>query len=612
MRHDKFSKQNILLYCLGTIPVVWLALWIAPFMEDGLPGLIRNFGAAMSRPFHITLCEDSLKTVLVLLLCYGIAIGIYLSTQRNYRRREEHGSAQWGSPVQVNRKYADKVPTRNKILTQNVSVGLDGRKHRRNLNTLVCGGSGAGKTRFFAKPNLCQANSSYVVLDPKGELLRDTGNLLSAKGYDIKVLDLINMEKSHCYNPFVYLRSDNDIQRLVTNLFKNTTPKGSQSQDPFWDQAATMLLLALIFYLHYEAPPEEQNFPMVMEMIRAGEVREDDETYKSALDILFERLEMRNPEHIALKYYRSYHSGSGKTLKSIQITLISRLEKFNLESLASITQNDELELWSIGEKKTAVFAIIPDNDSSFSFLVGMLYTQLFQQLYYQADVIHGGRLPVHVHFLMDEFANVALPDEFDKLLSTMRSREISVSIIIQNLAQLKALFEKQWESIVGNCDEFLYLGGNEQSTHEYVSKLLGKETIDTNSYGQSKGRNGSYSTNWQLTGRELMTPDEVRMLDNRYALLFIRGERPVEDLKFDILKHPNIALTTDGGVEPYRHGEDSISIAALSIDEGLLKKAGAEPVSEDEYLFFCEEELEELLQKKMEEKQHEQENQEQD
>lgn len=612
MRHDKFSKQNILLYCLGTIPVIWLALLIAPFMEDGLPGLIKNFGAAMSRPFYITLCGNSLKTILVLLLCYGLAIGIYLSTQRNYRRREEHGSAQWGSPVQVNRKYADKVPTRNKILTQNVSVGLDGRKHRRNLNTLVCGGSGAGKTRFFAKPNLCQANSSYVVLDPKGELLRDTGNLLSAKGYDIKVLDLINMEKSHCYNPFVYLRSDNDIQRLVTNLFKNTTPKGSQSQDPFWDQAATMLLLALIFYLHYEAPPEEQNFPMVMEMIRAGEVREDDETYKSALDILFERLEMRNPEHIALKYYRSYHSGSGKTLKSIQITLISRLEKFNLESLASITQNDELELWSIGEKKTAVFAIIPDNDSSFSFLVGMLYTQLFQQLYYQADVIHGGRLPVHVHFLMDEFANVALPDEFDKLLSTMRSREISVSIIIQNLAQLKALFEKQWESIVGNCDEFLYLGGNEQSTHEYVSKLLGKETIDTNSYGQSKGRNGSYSTNWQLAGRELMTPDEVRMLDNRYALLFIRGERPVEDLKFDILKHPNIALTADGGAIPYRHGEDSISIAALSIDESLLKKAGAEPVSEDEYLFFCEEELEELLQKKMEEKQHEQENQEQD
>ena len=451
MRHDKFSKQNIVLYALGAVLAAWFGLLSAPCLKDGLVGLIRDFGTIMQNPFRIQLCENSLKTVLIFVGIYGLGIGIYLSSSRNYRRREEHGSAQWGSPTQVNKKYADRIPTQNKILTQNVSVGLDGRKHRRNLNTLVCGGSGAGKTRFFAKPNLCQANSSYVVLDPKGELLRDTGNLLLTKGYDIKVLDLINMEKSHCYNPFVYLRSDNDIQRLVTNLFKNTTPKGSQSQDPFWDQAATMLLLALIFYLHYEAPPEEQNFPMVMEMIRAGEVREDDETYKSALDILFERLEMRNPEHIALKYYRSYHSGSGKTLKSIQITLISRLEKFNLESLASITQNDELELWSIGEKKTAVFAIIPDNDSSFSFLVGMLYTQLFQQLYYQADVIHGGRLPVHVHFLMDEFANIALPDEFDKLLATLRSREISASIIIQNLAQLKALFEKQWESIAGNC-----------------------------------------------------------------------------------------------------------------------------------------------------------------
>lgn len=609
MRQDKFSRQNILLYCLGTIPVTWLALLIAPYMEGGLAGLIRNFGPAMENPFHIVLCADSGRVVAVLLLCYALAIGVYLSTQRNYRRREEHGSAKWGWAAQVNRKYADAHSTENKILTQNVAIGLDGRKHRRNLNTLVCGGSGAGKTRFFAKPNLCQANSSYVVLDPKGELLVSTGKLLEAKGYSIRVLDLINMDRSHCYNPFVYLRDDNDIQRLVTNLFKNTTPKGSQSQDPFWDQAATMLLLALVFYLHYEAPPEEQNFPMVMEMIRAGDVREDDDTYKSALDILFERLEMRNPEHIALKYYRNYHSGSGKTLKSIQITLISRLEKFNLDSLASITQNDELELWSLGEQKTAIFAVIPDNDSSFNFLVGMLYTQLFQQLYHQADFVHGGRLPVPVHFLMDEFANVALPDEFDKLLSTMRSREISVSIIIQNLAQLKALFEKQWESIVGNCDEFLYLGGNEQSTHEYVSKLLGKETIDTNSYGQSKGRNGSYSTNWQLAGRELMTPDEVRMLDNRYALLFIRGERPLEDFKYDILKHPNIALTTDGGAEPYRHGEDLISIAALSIDERLLKKAGMKPVSDEEYLFFSEEELEELLHKKMEEKKHEQENQ---
>lgn len=611
MRRDKLSKQNIILYCFGVIPVIWIALITAPYIDGGLFEFVKGFGTAMGDPFHITLCEGTPKTILLMLAVYGFALAIYLSNDRNYRRREEHGSAKWGVPERVNKKYAEPEKTQNKILTQNVAIGFDGRKHRRNLNTLVIGGTGAGKTRFFAKPNIMNTNTSFVVLDPKGELLASTGNLLEQQGYDIRVLDLVNPERSHCYNPFVYLRNDNDIQRLVTNLFKNTTPKGSQTQDPFWDQAATMLLLALIFYLHYEAPPEEQNFPMVMEMIRAGEVKEDDESFRSTLDILFERLEMRNPEHIALKYYRSYHSGSGKTLKSIQITLISRLEKFNLESLASITQNDEMELWSLGEKKTAIFAVIPDNDSSFNFLVGMLYTQLFQQLYYQADIVHGGRLPVHVHFCMDEFANVALPDEFDKLISTMRSREISVSIIIQNLAQLKALFEKQWESIVGNCDEFLYLGGNEQSTHEYVSKLLGKETIDTNTYGRSRGRNGSYSTNWQITGRELMTPDEVRMLDNRYALLFIRGENPIEDLKYDIMRHPNIRFTTDGGAEPYRHGEDLISIATLEIDENLLRKANSDPVGEDEYLFFCEEELEELLHKKMEEKKNEQKKQEQ-
>lgn len=600
MRHDKFSKQSIILYAFGALAVIWLGLLIAPCMSNGLVGLIENFGTVMSNPFRIQLCEDSLKTVLILLLVYGVVIGVYLSTERNYRRREEHGSAKWGVASQVHKKYADKRTTENKILTQNVAIGLDGRKHRRNLNVLTCGGSGSGKTRFFAKPNIMNANTSFVCLDPKGELLRDTGNLLKEKGYDIRVIDLINMSKSHCYNPFVYLRNDNDIQRLVTNLFKNTTPKGAQSQDPFWDQAATMLLLALIFYLHYEAPPEEQNFPMVMEMIRAGEVKEDNENYRSTLDILFERLESRNPEHIALKYYRSYHSGSGKTLKSIQITLISRLEKFNLESLASITQTDELELNELGERKMAIFAVIPDNDSSFNFIVGMLYTQMFQQLYYQADVVHGGRLPVHVHFVMDEFANVALPDEFDKLLATMRSREISVSIIIQNLAQLKALFEKQWESIIGNCDEFLYLGGNEQSTHEYVSKLLGKETIDTNTYGRSRGMHGNYSTNWQISGRELLDSAEVRMLDNQYALLFIRGERPIEDFKYDIMKHPNVRFTTDGGSEPYRHGEDLISIASLSLDDELLKKATAKPVDEDEYLFFCEEELEELIKNKME------------
>ena len=600
VKNDKLSKQNIVLYFFGIIPVVWLGLLIAPCMDNGLVSLIQKFGTVMQNPFHIQLCEDSLKTVLILLLIYGIAIGVYLSTDRNYRRREEHGAAKWGSAGSVNKKYADKKKDENKLLTQNVAIGLDGRKHRRNLNVLVCGGSGAGKTRFYAKPNIMNANTSFVVLDPKGELLRDTGNLLKEKGYEVKVLDLIDMEKSHCYNPFVYLHSDDDIQRLTTNLFKNTTPKGSQTQDPFWDQTAAMLLKALVCYLHYEAPPDEQNFPMVMEMIRAGDVKEDNEEYQSVLDELFERLEERNPEHIALKYYRAYHSGSAKTLKSIQISLVSRLEKFNLDSLAGITQTDEMELGNIGEKKTAVFAVIPDNDSSFNFIVGMLYTQLFQQLYYQADSIHGGRLPVHVHFVMDEFANVALPDEFDKLLSTMRSREISVSIIIQNLAQLKALFEKQWESIVGNCDEFLYLGGNEQSTHEYVSKLLGKETIDTNTYGRSRGRNGNYSTNYQLAGRELMTPDEVRMLDNKYALLFIRGERPIQDLKYDILHHPNVSLTTDGGAPAYKHGEDTRSIASMefSFDPKLIKEAEKIGADNHDFILLSEEELEELLNEK--------------
>lgn len=600
------NKEKVFLLLLGIIPTVWLALLLAPYISGGLPEIIRSFGKIMEQPLAIKLCEDSLKTVLLFLLLYGVAAAAFMASGRNYRRREEHGSARWGSAGEINRKYAGKDKTATKILTQNVSIGLDGRQHKRNLNVMVCGGSGAGKTRYYAKPNVMQANCSLVILDPKGEILRDTGALLTAKGYTVKVIDLVQMEKSHCYNPFVYLRTDNDIQRLVTNIFKNTTPKGSQSRDPFWDQAAMMLLLALVFYLFYEAPPEEQNFPMIMEMIRAGEVREDNEDYTSPLDVLFGKLEGRNAEHVALKYYRSYRSGSAKTLKSIQITLLSRLEKFNLESLSGITQTDELELSLLGEEKRAIFAVIPDNDSSFNFIIGMLYTQLFQQLYYQADIMHGGRLPVHVHFIMDEFANVALPEDFDKLLSTMRSREISVSIIIQNMAQLKALYEKQWESITGNCDEFLYLGGNEQSTHEYVSKLLGKETIDLNTYGQSKGRSGTYSTNWQLTGRELLTPDEVRLLDNRYALLFIRGERPVKDLKYNTLRHPNVALTTDGGAEPFRHGEDALSIASVSLENIDPESAEILDVGKHDYLIFTEEELEEEINKKLEEQLNEQ------
>ena len=590
MKQDD-KRTAVILSLIGIIPVVWLALKIAPSVGGGLAAILPELMSVFENPFHIELCEDSVKAVLVLLLCYGMGIGIYFSTRRNYRRREEHGSAKWGEARTVNKKYTQHPKSANKLMTQNVSIGLNAKKHRRNLNTLVCGGSGAGKTRFYCKPNLMQANTSFVILDPKGEIVRDVGKLLEAKGYEIKVLDLISMEKSHCYNPFVYLRSDNDIQRLVTNLFKSTTPKGSQSNDPFWDTAASMLLLALVFYLHYEAPEDEQNFAMVMEMLRAGAIEDEEEPRPSPLDNLFSELEYENPEHIALKYYHSYHSGSAKTLKSIQITLAARLEKFNLESLAALTTTDELELETLGEKKTALFALIPDNDTSFNFLVSLLYTQLFQQLFYSADHIHGGSLPIPVHFLMDEFANVSLPDDFDKILSVMRSRSVSVSIILQNLAQLKALFEKQWESIVGNCDEFLYLGGNEQSTHKYVSELLGKSTIDTNTYGKSSGRSGNYSTNYQISGRELLTPDEVRMLDNQYAILFIRGERPVLDFKYDILKHPNVVMTADGNAGVYTHGEVKSDVATIELISFDKNKAPEIEVAETNYELLSDEDF---------------------
>ena len=582
------KKTNIILASLGVIPVVWAALMVTPFLSDGLAGIIEGFTSGMADPMKVTWCADSLKAILIFLVIYGLGIGVYLSTKHNYRKGEEHGSAKWGSASQLSKKYANKNKDENIILTQNTRIGLDGRKHRRNLNVLVCGGSGAGKTRFYAKPNIMQANTSFVVLDPKGEILRDTGFMLEKEGYDIRVLDLINTERSHGYNPFVYLRDDKDVLKLVSNLVRNTTPKGAQSNDPFWERAETALLEALILYLVNEAPPEEQNFPMVMEMINAAEVKEEDEGYTSILDELFNALEQRNPDHLALKQYRIFKMAAGKTAKSILISLGVRLEKFNLPQIASVVNHDELNLPSLGDKKTALFAVIPDNDSSLNYIIGMMYTQLFQELFYKADQLHGGRLPVHVHCVMDEFANVALPDEFDKLLSTMRSREVSVSIIIQNLAQLKALFEKQWESIVGNCDEFLYLGGNEQSTHKYVSELLGKATIDTNTYGQSRGRNGSYSTNWQISGRELYTPDEVRMLDNRYALLFIRGERAVQDDKYDIMRHPNIKQTADGGAKTYIHGQ-----APNALDSDFILLDG----DISDYELLSETDVEEMLKK---------------
>lgn len=558
MRKDK--QVELVFYFVGAVFIAWLSVLVAPCIHKGLFDAIIYLNEAMNSPFSFELCQDTLKCILISESIYSFSYLTYYYNRKNYRRNEEYGSAKWANNKAVNKKYTEKDYYSNKILSQNVRIGLDGRRHRRNLNTLVIGGSGAGKTRFFGKPNLMQCNTSFVVLDPKGEQLRDVGNLLEKEGYVIKVVDLINMNRSHCYNPFCYIKDDKDVLKLITNLIRNTTPKGSQTNDPFWEKSETALLEALCLYLLHEAPEEEQNFTMVMEMIAAAEVKEDDEEYQSPLDELFERLEIRNPNSLALKQYKIYKQAAGKTAKSILISVGVRLSAFNLESIASLTATDELELDLVGERKTAIFAVIPDNDSTFNFLIGMLYTQLFQMLYYQADIVHGGALPVPVHFLMDEFANVALPDEFDKLLSTMRSRLIFVSIIIQNLAQIKGLYKDSWESIVGNCDTLYYLGGNEQSTHKFMSEYLGKETLDTNTYGKSSGRSGNYSTNYQQAGRELLTPDEVRLLDNDYGLLFIRGERPVFDKKYDILKHPRINETTDGNAKPYLHGKIKYSI----------------------------------------------------
>ena len=504
----------------------------------------------------ITFNEYSLKTVLIFLFFYAMGVGVYFSSRENRRPGEEHGSAKWGVVSQIVKRYADhKERFNNLLFSQTMRIGLNAKKHRRNLNVLVVGGSGAGKTRFYAKPNIMQCNTSFIIADPKGEMLRSVAPLLLEKGYDVKVFNLITPSNSDGYNPFTYIRTDEDVIKLITNLIQNTTPKNAQQNDPFWEKSEIALDTALMLYLLHEAPPEEQNFEMLMFLIENAAAMEDDDEYQSPVDLLFQGLEDENPEHIALKQYKIFKQASGKTAKSILISAAVRLAAFNLPEIARMTSYDNLDLGSMGEKKKAIFCVIPDNDNSFNYLVGMLYTQAFQELYYRADHKHGGELPIPVHFVMDEFANVALPDNFERLLATMRSRRISVSIIIQNMAQLKALFKDSWESLVGNCDTMLYLGGNEQSTHEYISKMLGKETIDTRTRGITRGSHGSSNTNYQNAGRELLTLDEVRLLDNSNALIFIRGEKPIMDKKFDILSHPNIKLTADGGAVPYTHNK---------------------------------------------------------
>ena len=543
------KSSDTLFYLIGTIPVVWLALLLAQSLGGGLPELLRNLTVALEQPTNIIWTDKSLPTILICLAAYGMAVLLYRTNQGRTRDGEEHGSAAWATPASVNVQFAqkDSIP-----LTQHVQLGLDTHKHRRSLNVLVIGGSGAAKTRSFVLPNILTANTNYVITDPKSEVLLATGGYLKEQGYDVRVLNLVNLEQSDGYNPFRYLRDEKDVLKLVNNLIQSTTPKGSHESDPFWTKAETALLQAIILMLFQEAPEYEQNFSMVMRVLEYAEVREEDEGHVSPLDLLFESIERRKPDSVAVRQYKVFKLAAGKTAKSILVSTAVRLAPFNLPQIQALTDHDDMDLYTLGEKKVALYAVIPDNDNTFNFLVSLLYAQAFQALYYSADQIHHGPLPRHVRFVLDEFAAMPLPG-FTRELATMRSRSISASVIIQNMAQIKELYKDSWETTPGNCDTILYLGGNESSTHKYVSEMLGKATIDTKTHGQTKGKSGSYSTNFQMSGRELLTPDEVRKLDNRYALLFIRGASPVMDEKYDLMHHPAISHSSLGGAAPYIH-----------------------------------------------------------
>ena len=547
-------RDSAPVWALFSLPVIWFALITGSVYEEGMTlfQLLPLVTNTQSGDIRWTVYTP--KFILIFLALYAGGIALFYATQQNRRPGEEHGSAQWGNVHALNKKYGDKDPNNNVILTRHLKMSLNGRKHMRNLLQIIVGGSGSGKTRYVVKPNLMMANASFICTDPKGEIVRAVAPLLLQKGYVVKVFDLIAPAHSDSYNPFRYIRRDSDVFRLINNFIQNTTPKNASQNDPFWEKSETALDAALMLYLLHEAPPQEQTMEMLLTMIEYGAAKEDDDDYQSPLDLLFEALEEEQPDHIALRQYRIFKQAAGKTAKSILVSAAVRLSAFTLPEIQNITNEDSLEISMLGERKQAIFCVIPDsNDNSLNFLVGMLYTQAFQELYYQADKNHMGPLPVPVRLMFDEFANVALPDGYARLQATMRSRNIMATIILQNISQLKALFKDDWEGIIGNADTLVYLGGNEQSTHEYISKLLGKETISTTSSSQSKGRSGSFSQSTQQTGRELMTPDEVRLLDNKNAVVFIRGERPVIDEKYDLMKHPNIAYTEDGGAAPYLH-----------------------------------------------------------
>jgi type IV secretion system protein VirD4 len=549
------KKINPVVWAVLAVPVIYMAMVLACSYEAGtdLFALMERFGLLLGRPDLLRWTAYTPRCILGALVCYGLAVTLYYSDHENRRPGEEYGSAKWGSARELNKQYADPNG-KNVILTKHVSIGLDGYKHQRNLNILVVGGSGSGKTRFFCKPGIMSVNCSYLIVDPKGEMLRSTGYLLKEEGYDIKVFDLIHPRQSDGYNPFTYIRDDPDVLKLMDNLVKNTTPPKGASNDPFWEKAEIALDSALMLYLLYEAPVEEQNFEMLMFMLECARVMEEDEQYQSPLDLLFQTLEERDPSHIAVREYKVYKQAAGKTAKSILVTASVRLAAFIFPQYAAMMQTDEMDFASLGERKRAIFCVIPVNDGSMNYLVSMLMTQCFQQLYLRADERYNGRLPIPVRVIQDEWANVAQPDSYPKVLATCRSYNIGINIIVQNIQSIKALYKDEWEGIIGNCDTLLFLGGgNEPTSLEFVSKLLGKETVHTRTRGQTKGRSGSSSVNYQQTGRDLMTPDEIRMLPTDDALLFIRGEKPVRDKKYDIKKHPNVRRTADGRAKPYSH-----------------------------------------------------------
>ena len=547
--------------------VLWLAAIAAYAYEDGMNLFqwMGRFSQVLERPFSIGWTPYTLKYMLVGLLLYGCGIALYYSSRENRRPGEEYGSAKWGNPKELNRKYMDhRHKDANIILTQRVRLGMDGYITQRNMNILVIGGSGSGKTRYFCKPGLYSANCSYLVTDPKGELLKAAGGLLLSLGYEVRVFNLIDPEQSDCYNPFVYVREEKDVLSLIDNLIKNTTPRNASSNDPFWEKAEGALDSALMLYLIHEAPQDEQNFETMLYMMNFADVREEDEQYRSPLDMLFRALEEEQPAHVAVKQYKVFKQAAGKTAKSILVTAAVRLAAFNIPQYAAMTSMDEMDFGSLGERKRAIFCVIPVNDSSMNYLVGMLYTQCFQELYRRADLKYNGRLPVPVRVLQDEWANVAQPESYPKILATCRSYNIGLNIIVQNVQQIKALYEKEHESIIGNCDTLLFLGGgNEPASLEFIVKLLGRETLATRTRGLTKGRNGSSTTNYQQTGRDLMTIDEVRKLDTNKAILFIRGEDPVIDRKYNLKRHPNIKLTLDGKAKPYIHKPQSAPDYAL-------------------------------------------------